>query len=502
MLFNSFSFFIFFPVVVFLYYIVPAKWRTLLLLMASSYFYMAFVPKYILILFALITADFFLGKYIEGAVGVRRRMLLIFSVIANLGTLFVFKYFNFFNENIAALAGWLHWNYSPLLLTIILPLGLSFHIFQSLSYVIEVYRGRHPAERSYLAYALYVMFFPQLVAGPIERPQHLLPQLHLTHKLDFGNIRRGLERILWGLMKKIVIADNLAAYVDQVYNYPHNYSGPVLLVATIFFAFQVYCDFSGYSDIAVGSARVLGVELSENFNRPFLSLSMAEFWRRWHISLSNWLRDYLYYPLALKARGNARFRLSWALFVTMVLIGLWHGANWTFVVFGALHGTYLVVGQFTKNARERLAGWVGLTKIPRLLRTLQAATTFFLASIGFLVFRANSLSEAIYIFTNALSGTFRLVGETVSAFGQFSLSPFVNLISSLTLEGAGRRQFVFFWALIILFFLLDKKAASENEMDIFRGRKAWLRWSLYIIAALCIMNLGVTHEIPFIYFQF
>src|SRR3989338_1605290 len=352
MLFNSFSFLVFFPVVLITYYVLPYRVRPFFLLLASCFFYMAFVPKYILILFFLITVDYFLGKAIEGAKGRKRRVYLVVSILSNIGVLFFFKYFNFFNENVAQLAHFLDWNYSPMLLSIALPLGLSFHVFQSLSYVIEVYRGKVPAERNYFTYALYVMFFPQLVAGPIERPGHLLPQFKAPHHFDRVNVVRGLERMGWGFFKKLVIANNIAPMVTHLYNQPSLEGPQVLLLATLF-AYQLYADFSGYSDIAIGAARTLGYNLTENFNRPFASRSITEFWRRWHISLSNWIRDYLYYPLVLGGTPHSALRLYASLFFTFVAIGLWHGAAWTYVLFGVLHGTYLVIGSGTLSWRKR-----------------------------------------------------------------------------------------------------------------------------------------------------
>jgi len=290
MLFNSLHFLIFFAVLFFLYYkVIPDKYRWLLLLLASCYFYMVYIPKFILILLFLITVDYFLGQQIANSTGRKRKFFLILSIIANLGTLFFFKYFNFFNENVASIANLIHWNYSPMILQIALPLGLSFHVFQSLSYVIEVYKGKQTPEKRFGIYALYVMFFPQLVAGPIERPQHLLHQFHEPHSFNITNIRRGLELMLWGFFKKLVIADRAAQIINHVYGDIAGYNGFTVLIAVLLFSYQLYCDFSGYSDIAVGSALVFGYDLTNNFNRPYSSRTMGEFWRRWHISLSNWL---------------------------------------------------------------------------------------------------------------------------------------------------------------------------------------------------------------------
>ena len=267
MLFDSLSFLVFFPLVVIGYFAAPGKMRPYVLLAASCLFYMAFVPKYILVLAGLITLDFVLARAIEAARGPARGWCLVLSIAANIGVLFFFKYWNFFASNTAALAHGIGWNYAPALLTWLLPIGLSFHVFQSLSYVIEVYRGKYQAERNYILYALYVMFFPQLVAGPIERPQHLLPQFRLVHAFDSKRVTRGLERMLWGFFKKLVIADNCALIVNTIYA-SHTTDGPAILLAMVLFAYQLYGDFSGYSDIAVGSALVLGYEITENFNRP------------------------------------------------------------------------------------------------------------------------------------------------------------------------------------------------------------------------------------------
>lgn len=508
MLFNSFSFLIFFPVITFLYYLVPHSWRTFLLLIASCFFYMGFVPEYILILFFLITADYFLAKKIFKSENSKKKLYFAISIFTNLGTLFFFKYFNFFNENLALLADLINWNYSPQLLYIILPLGLSFHVFQSLSYVIEVYRGKYTPETNFLNYALYVMFFPQLVAGPIERPQHLLPQFKTEHNFDFQKIKSGLERILWGFFKKIVIADNLAAYVNQVYLSPQDYSGTILAVATFFFAFQIYCDFSGYSDIAVGTAKVLGFDLMNNFNFPYISSSMAEFWRRWHISLSNWLRDYLYFPLALSAKGSSRFKLYWALFITFVLIGLWHGASWTFVAFGALHGFYLVFGQATKNLRLKLLEKTNILKFTLILNWIRVATTFILACIGFVFFRSENLQDAFYIAKNGLvglgSGILSLLESSIHSISATTLSPWLVFLNSLLLDGGSRKQFIFLLSLIFLLIIAEIIIRRRGELENSLGNP-WTkitRWSFYITTTLLIMNLGITHEIPFIYFAF
>jgi len=364
MLFNSLEFAIFFPVVAALYFLLPFRWRTPMLLVASSIFYMAFIPAYILILLVTILIDYWAGIYLERVTGRGRRTLLIVSILATCAVLFVFKYYTFFTGSFAGLSGWLGWPLSWPTLHIILPIGLSFHTFQSLSYVVEVYFGRQKAEKNFITYATYVMFFPQLVAGPIERPQNLLHQFYENHSFDYERVTSGLKRMAWGFFKKLVVADRLALYVNDVYASPPAFNGLQLTIATVFFAYQIYCDFSGYSDIAIGSARVLGFRLMENFNTPYYSSSISEFWRRWHISLSTWFRDYVYLPL-----GGSRVsapRRYFNLLTTFTVSGLWHGASWTYVFWGLINGLYLVFGLATKEFRSR---YVNFTRLPEAVRT-------------------------------------------------------------------------------------------------------------------------------------
>jgi D-alanyl-lipoteichoic acid acyltransferase DltB (MBOAT superfamily) len=342
MLFNSLSFLIFFLIVSSVHFALPHRFRWILLLAASCFFYMCFIPIYILILAATIAVDYAAGILIERTPNpARKKAYLIMSIVSVCAILFVFKYFNFFNNNLAALARVLHWNYPMKTLRLILPIGLSFHTFQSLSYVFEVYRGRQPAEKHFGIYSLYVMYFPQLVAGPIERPQNLLHQFKEVKRFDWQRVCNGVSLSLWGLFKKVVVADSLAIYTDTIYNNSRQHTGTSLLLATYFFAIQIYCDFSGYSDIARGISRIYGIELMNNFETPYFAKSISEFWSRWHISLSTWFRDYVYIPL-----GGNRVSLPRNMFniaVVFLISGLWHGANWTFVIWGALHGIYYLV---------------------------------------------------------------------------------------------------------------------------------------------------------------
>ncbi len=483
MLFNSLSFLIFFPFVFVLYYALAPRYRKALLLVASCYFYMCFVPEYILILLALIAIDFFLAQKIEIAAAKMRVWYLTLSISSSLGILFLFKYFNFFNESVADIAALINWNYSPMLLSIALPLGLSFHVFQSLSYVIEVYRKKYTAERNFFTYALYVLFFPQLVAGPIERPQHLLPQLNKTQEFNPHNVRQGLEQMLWGFFKKIVIADQIAQIIDPLYaDLPTESS--LLIVIAVLFSYQLYCDFSGYSDIALGSARMLGYDLAPNFNRPFAARTLADFWRRWHISLSSWLRDYLYYPLALGWGRKTKIKLYMSLFVTFMLIGLWHGANWTFVVFGALHGIYLVLELMTEKIRSPFTKLFG----EGLQKILATAVIFSFVSITFIFFRSETVAKAWLFITNMFTlpdmnfVKHNLVQELTSHVGTVVLA--VVILSCVIME------------------IVQYCQAKKNTLFIFDASPRWVRYGWYYTLTSAILLFGYFGGESFIYFQF
>jgi D-alanyl-lipoteichoic acid acyltransferase DltB (MBOAT superfamily) len=489
MLFNSIHFLIFFPVVTVLYFLSPHKYRWLLLLAASCYFYMAFIPAYILILFVTIIIDFFAGIYIERSEGRKKLKFLVISIISLCMVLFVFKYFNFFNQNFADLAKTFELNYPIENIGLILPIGLSFHTFQSLSYVIEVYRGRQKAEKHFGLYALFVMFYPQLVAGPIERPQQLLYQFYEHHKFDYKRITDGLKLMAWGMFKKVVIADRLAVFVNQVYDNPHNYEGVSLVIATVFFAFQIYCDFSGYSDIAIGSAQVMGFKLMQNFNRPYFSKSISEFWKRWHISLSTWFRDYLYIPLGGNKVPVPRWYFN--LFVTFLVSGLWHGASWTFVIWGALHGSYLIVSILTRSLREKVVKIIGLDKRRTLHRFIQVMITATLVTISWIFFRAMNLSDAMLILINMIKG----ISNVTQIFG-------ADRNHILYLD---RNMLDFSICVLLIWFLgvVELLQRKGSLIELINRKPAVYRWALYYLILLAILLFG-QYEIAqrFIYFQF
>lgn len=487
MLFNSFSFLVFFFVVITLYFLLPHRYRWMLLLAASCLFYMAFIPYYILIIATTIIIDYYAGKRIEDSDGHERKAWLMVSIISTCLVLVVFKYFNFFNANISAIASLLDLRYPIGFLAIALPIGLSFHVFQSLSYVIEVYRGNQKAERHFGIYSLYVMFYPQLVAGPIERPQNLLHQFREEHSFEYERVVEGLRRMGWGLFKKIVIADNLAAYVGRVYDYPHGYGGLVLLVATFFFAVQIYCDFSGYSDIAIGAAQVMGFRLMENFKNPYLASSIQDFWSRWHISLSTWFRDYVYIPMGGNRSSVSRWRFN--ILVTFLLSGLWHGASWTYVAWGALNGIYMVVSRPAEPYFQ---------KLPLFLRQI---TTFLLVLAAWAFFRANTLKDAAYIVAALPSGIVEIVRTLFTSVKHVNLLPVVDTLNVLSLTD-GRKHFVFLLIVVAVLFAAELIDYRRGLWKSWKTQRAWVRWGISVVLALCIMNLGITLEVPFIYFQF
>jgi D-alanyl-lipoteichoic acid acyltransferase DltB (MBOAT superfamily) len=502
-LFNSIQFLIFFPLVTALYFISPYRYRWLLLLAASCYFYMAFIPVYILILGFTIVVDYFAGIVIENAFGRKRRLFLIFSLLANIGVLFVFKYFNFLNANLKDLADLIHWNYPIHSLSIILPIGLSFHTFQAMSYTIEVYRGRQKAERHFGIYALYVMFYPQLVAGPIERPQNLLHQFREKHDFDYQRVTDGLKLMAWGFFKKIVIADRLAVAVNLVFNEPTKHTGAPLIIATYFFAFQIYCDFSGYSDIAIGAAQVMGFKLMENFKRPYLSASVAEFWTRWHISLSTWFADYIYIPLArshAKRKLRAPRRLynplgyimtKWGrysdIYVVFLISGIWHGANWTFIIWGLLHATYLVFSLLTKRNRVKAAQYLRLTQYPTLYKWLKIFVVFHLVAFAWIFFRANTVSDAFYVVRHLVSG--------------LNLQSFIGPEISSKL-GMSRTALAITICLILLMEVIHLIQERVRLRPALMTKPVWVRWALYYSVIALILFFGEFGAQQFIYFQF
>lgn len=466
MVFNSVEFLIFLPLVILLYYSIAPRYRWILLLIASYYFYMSWKVGYIFLIIISTLIDYFAAIQIAKAeTKKQKKRYLILSLCSNLGMLFFFKYFNFFGEalntglnvfNIAEAIPYFH---------ALLPVGISFYTFQTLSYTIDVYKGRKVPERQLGIFAVYVAYFPQLVAGPIERSVNLIPQFHERKTFSAENISKGMKLIIWGFFLKLVIADRSAIYVNAVYNHVAEHDGLTFLAATVLFAFQIYGDFAGYSLIAIGSSRLMGIGLMQNFNRPYFAASIHDFWRRWHISLSTWFRDYLYIPLG----GNRVSKPRWLfnLFITFLISGLWHGANWTFIIWGALHGIYLII--------EALAGGRQRGGLGNIL------LTFLLVNLAWVFFRANTVMDAFTIYYEVFTNP----GTLYIPSGANVVVPVFAAL------GIG-----------ILMLIEAKKEFFNSLFSLEYNKHGVVRQLYYSLVIFAIFYLGVFDESEFIYFQF
>lgn len=481
MLFNSLHFLIFFPIVIILYFNTPHKYRWILLLISSYYFYMGWKPEYIILIIISTLIDYFASQGIYNTKSLfNKKIFLSISLIGNFALLFTFKYFNFFSESLREALKHISIEMSPITVQVLLPVGISFYTFQTVSYTIDVYYNKIKPEKHLGIFALYVSYFPQLVAGPIERAENLLPQFFEKHYFDYKNVTSGLKIMLWGFFKKVVIADKLSLIVNNVFNNVYDHSGTSFIIGTIFFAFQIYCDFSGYSDIAVGSARIMGFRLMDNFKRPYFSRSISEFWKRWHISLSTWFRDYLYIPLGGNRVSTSRWYLN--LFIVFLLSGLWHGANWTFIVWGALHGIYLILEIITNPLKKRFFEITNLINYPKLIQIGEITFTFILVNIGWIFFRANNITEAIYILTHLFSNI------------SFDI-PNLNL-------GVGYLSLAYCFAIILFMESVHLIQEHKSIRQIIDNKPILLRWNIYLIMIIGIIVFGIFENTQFIYFQF
>ena len=488
MLFNSLHFLVFFPVVLALYFGLPARWRAPLLLAASYYFYLSWQPAYGLLLAGTTLLDYVSGVRMSRlATKAQRRPWLYLSLTSNLSTLFIFKYFNFFITSAGELATALHAPFAVPLLALALPVGVSFYTFQSVAYVVDVYQGKLVAEQNLGRFALFVAFWPQLVAGPLERGGQMLPQLRQRHGFDYGRVASGLRLMAWGMFKKVVIADRLALLANPIFDHPRRFSGPLLLLGVAAFTAQIYADFSGYTDLARGAARVLGYQLVLNFRQPYLATSVGDFWRRWHMSLSAWFRDYVYIPLGGSRAGRARTQAN--LLIVFLLSGLWHGASWTFVAWGALHGGYLVAEGLSAPTRAALARRLGLPARPRLHRLLSTGLTLALVAYAWIFFRANSLPDALYIGTHLFGGW----GQLPTAQLPAALASLGRHYAAELLVAAGA---------VALLAFSDYRAEAGSVARWLAGWPAAGRWAGYAGLLLAMLYFGVFGSSQFIYFQF
>ena len=478
MTFNSWEFLIFYPIVALLYFVLPKTAKWVMLLIASYYFYMFYQADLIFLIVTTTVISWLASNVIERTKNIKlRRVMLAITLVVCLGVLFFYKYFNFLAGSVVSIVNLLGGEAPPVVLNLILPVGISFYTFQTLSYVIDVYRGDIKTEKNLFFYALFVSFFPQLVAGPIERPDNLVPQLKETHKFNGADFSRGARFMLVGFFKKIVVADLISVYVNSIYNSAEGATGLGVIIATALFAVQIYCDFSGYTDIATGCARIMGIRLMKNFDHPYTATSIKEFWSRWHISLSTWFKDYLYIPLGGNRCSKSRHLFN--LFVVFAVSGLWHGANWTYVVWGCLHGVYQIVGNLTWKRRNALLEKIGLSKDHIAVVAVRRVITFVLVCFSWLFFRANNMGEAVTLlkalFTDfgGFSDTFKLMGLDTVALLTTVLSIFIlYVIDNLhkyeeTEDGGavliGKGAFVYFiWIVLIAWaVLLSKDMASS-----------------------------------------
>ena len=488
MLFNSLRFLIFFPIVTLLYFIIPKRVRYLWLLAASYYFYMCWNPKYALLLLFSTAVTYASGLLLAGAKTVRaKKGWVAASFAVNLAILFFFKYFDFAVGNLNALLGVLGAQPVTPHFDVVLPVGISFYIFQALSYTVDVYRGDIAPVRNFFRYALFVSFFPQLVAGPIERSDNLLPQLENPQPFSYARMRSGLVRMGWGLFQKMVVADRMAILADRVFGNVAEYAGFEIVLAVLFFSVQIYCDFAGYSNVAIGAAEVLGIRLMDNFERPYFAKSIKDVWRRWHISLSTWFRDYLYIPLGGNRKGCVRKYLN--LMITFLLSGLWHGASWHYVVWGGLHGAYQVVGDVTEPVRRRLRTRLHVED-KRWYGVFRMLITFLLVCLGWIFFRAKTVSDAFL----ALRQMFSVFNPGIVKNG---------LLYTLGLDKYD------FWAAIAaaaVLFIVDALLQTRDLRASLEKKPFWLRWPVYLLLIVVLLVFGVYgpqyDASAFIYFQF
>jgi len=484
MFFNSIPFVFFFVVVAILNFVFPGRYRWVWLLAASVLFYMWSNPIQLLVPLCIISVSYVGGIQIEESGSARRKeSVFLLSVIATVGVLAFFKYSNFISSSAFDGINYIRVTLfhsaasleNPFLLSIIAPIGISYITFQAIGYLIEVKRGDHPAERNLGLFSTYVMFFPKILAGPVERAHNFLPQLKKSIIFDYAEVSVGLRLIAWGLFKKLVIADRLSVFVNAVFNNTQAANGAAVLTACFFNTLQIYADFSGYTDMAIGMAKILGFSLTQNFDRPLLASSVTELWRRWHISLSSWFTDYVYSPIVTEKRSWGNWSVIYALLFTFLVIGLWHGASWNFVVFGLLQGILISMEFLTRKIRKRLRG--------RLSNVLGVLYTFSVFSFSLIFFTTHSLGEA-----------FTIIGRIVPAF----FTPEFDLFAF----GWRPRDYAIVLLSVPLMELVHNKLHNPDFWSTFAQRPAYLRWSMYYVALFTILFFGVHETRQFIYFQF
>lgn len=498
MLFNSIDFLIFFPIVVLIYFLIPKRIKWLWLLGASYFFYMSWNPVYALLIFITTFTTWGSGRILS-ACGQRqdrkkrKKWFLFGCIVLNLGILFFFKYYAFAAGSIEKIFGIFHISVKAPVFTILLPVGISFYTFQALGYVFDVSRGDIPAERNFLRYALFISFFPQLVAGPIERSKNLLHQIHEPHTFDFERVKDGLLLMGWGFFQKVVIADRIAILVNGVYSSFTEYSGMQIFLATVLFAFQIYCDFGGYSDIAVGAARVMGFTLTKNFKSPYHAATVSEFWRNWHISLTTWFRDYIYIPLGGNRCG--RLKKYRNLLLTFTASGLWHGAGLSYVVWGALNGLYQAAGDLTRPFRTGLQKRLHIRTDCGSYRLAQRIATFLFVDFSWLFFRADSLTAAL-----------QMLRHSITHFISIDCFDYNTLLGINTMALSEKNFYVMLLCLMLLIWVDSRKKQGVDFKGMLARQNIWFRWLVYYGLLFTILIFGIYgpeyDASAFIYFQF
>ena len=487
MTFNSWEFLLFYPIVALLYFVLPKKLKWPMLLVASYYFYMCYQAELVFLILGTTLISWIASNLIErySDNAKIKKLCLAVTLVVCLGVLFFYKYFNFLAGSVVSIIELFGGTPSPVMLNLVLPVGISFYTFQTLSYVIDVYRGDIKTERNFFFYALFVSFFPQLVAGPIERPDNLMPQLREPKKFNKDNAVKGAKHMIVGFFKKVCVADVISVYVNAIYNDAENAGAWGVLIATALFAVQIYCDFSGYTDIAIGCARIMGIRLMKNFNHPYMATTIKEFWARWHISLSSWFRDYLYIPLGGSRCKKWRHLLN--LFIVFLVSGLWHGAAWTYVIWGAIHGVYQIIGNLTIKKRNLLITKVGLNPKGALVSWVRRVITFVLVCFGWLFFRANSTGDAITLLTRLFYNGWDIgLAETLAKM-ELSVANIITCIMS-----------------IITLVMIDRMLKYEDSQDgseILVKNGSFIYYVWIIIFSWAIL-LSKDMASTFIYFQF
>ena len=483
MLFNSIGYLFFLPITVLLYYVLPFRWRWMILLAASYFFYLLWRVEFVLVLITATLVTYFAALKMGQITHKKQRIkYLVFSLVVNLGMLVFFKYLGFFTEIVNQVAGITGKSYAIPYYSILLPIGISFYTFQTIGYTIDVYRGVIKPEKNIGIYALFVSFFPLILAGPIERGRRLIPQFHIEHSFDPQLFTSGLRLILWGMFKKIVIADRLSIFTQAIFSEPGYFHGVEIGIGIILQMMQVYADFSGYTDIAIGSARLLGIKLSPNFNRPFSAQSIAAFWSRWHISLTSWLRDYVYFSLPLKYHGRTvNWLINLNLLLTFVLVGFWHGPYWNFIIFGFLHGSFIVLANVSKPFMLQVNRISGLSKSPNLLKWLNITVTFLLVC-----------STGFFFGQHSLHDSFLLIGNLTD----FSHS------GTAILELLKNNDFILGILLIVIMLWFEYVVALKSFASKFMSKPIAIRYAGYLFMLFFILALGVFSSQKFFYFQF